>query len=93
MTRAAKAAFKVAATLAATIPVALSRLSADVILGVALLACIIVGALCWTITDWSRSERLAMLIDATRGNGRQVSRKLSRTDLPPPEPNQGKAAA
>jgi hypothetical protein len=55
----------------AAIPLALSGLSAYLILGIVLLIITAIGAVCWTITDDGRSGRLAMLIDAMRGNNRR----------------------
>jgi hypothetical protein len=55
----------------AAVPVALAALSAPVLTGIVVVALIIVAALCWTISDTDRSQRLAMIIDATRGNTRR----------------------
>jgi hypothetical protein len=52
-------------------PVALAGLTAPAWAGTVLVVLIVVAALCWTITDSDRSGRLAMLIEASRGKGRQ----------------------
>ena len=78
--------------LTAAIPMALTGAGIYVLLAAALLALVMVGTLCWTITDPERSERLAMLIDATRGNDCRMAPKLSHADLAVTEPTHDKAA-
>ncbi len=51
--------------------VALAGLSWHILAGLAMVVLIVVGAVCWVITDAGRSQRLAMLIKACRGSGRQ----------------------
>jgi hypothetical protein len=58
-----------AGTLAA-VPVALAGLGWPALAGAALVVLLVIATLCWTISDGERSRRLAMLIDAIRGNGR-----------------------
>jgi hypothetical protein len=58
--------------------------------GIAMLG-LMVCALCWTITDSGRSQRLAMLIDAIRGNNRQQTPQQERIARAA-DPNRGKAA-
>ena len=59
---------KWAAGTLAVVPAALAGFGAPAIATVALVILIVVAALCWTIMDEHRSERLAMLISAWRGN-------------------------
>jgi hypothetical protein len=51
----------------AGIPAGLAALGPRVLAGTAVVVLIVVMAVCWTITDAGRSERLAMLIRAGRG--------------------------
>ena len=75
MKRASKTAVRTVGTLA-VVPMALAGLGAPALAGTALVVLIVVAALCWTIADTDRTGRLAMLIDASRGNGRQGQRAL-----------------
>jgi cytochrome b len=58
-----------AAKILAAVLVVLAGLGLHAVTG-ALAVPIVVVALCWIITDESRSRRLAMLIEAWRGRGR-----------------------
>jgi len=51
--------------------VVLAGLSWHVLAGLAAVVLIVVGSVCWVITDPGRSQRLAMLIEAWRGSSRQ----------------------
>jgi cell division protein FtsW (lipid II flippase) len=51
--------------------VALAGLSWHILAVLAVAVLIVVGAVCWVITDAGRSQRLAMLIRAWRGSARQ----------------------
>jgi hypothetical protein len=51
--------------------VALAWLSWHILAGLAMVVLIVVGAVCWVITDAGRSQQLAMLIKAWRGSARQ----------------------
>jgi hypothetical protein len=73
--RESKTAVRTAGALTA-VPLALARLGAPALAGTALVVLIVVAALCWIIADAGRSGRLAILIDASRGNGRQGQRAL-----------------
>ena len=50
---------------------ALAGLSWHILAGLAVAVLIVVGTVCWVITDAGRSQRLAMLIKAWRGSARQ----------------------
>ena len=50
--------------------VALAGLSWHILAGLAVVVLIVVGAVCWVITDAGRSQRLIMLIKAWRGSSR-----------------------
>ena len=67
MRRASKIMMQAGGALVA-VPVALAGLGWPALAGVALVVVIVVATLCWTISDAERSRRLAMLIDASRGN-------------------------
>jgi len=56
--------------------VALAGLSWHILAGLAMVVLVVVGAGCWVISDAGRSQRLAMLIKAWRGNARQ---KITRS--------------
>jgi hypothetical protein len=66
----------------ATVPVALAGLSAPAMVGTVLVVLIVVAALCWTITDSGRSQRLAMLIHACRRGGDLRPRDQGPSALP-----------
>lgn len=75
MKRAYKTAARTVGALA-VVPVALAGLGTPALAGTALVVLIVAAALCWIIADAGRTGRLAMLIDASRGNGRQGQRVL-----------------
>ena len=77
MKRATKAVVRTAGALTA-VPVALAGFGAPALAGALLVVLIVVAAICWTITDADRTGRLAMLIDASRGNGRQAPMRRTR---------------
>lgn len=83
MKRASRAALKLVAGLTAAVPLALSGLSSYLVLAILILIIVAIGAICWTITDDARSGRLAMLIDAIRGNKRRRRRKSVNTSQQP----------
>ena len=76
----------------AAVQAAVVVLSLHAVAVVVLVVLIVVGAICWTITDADRSERLAMLIDAIRGS---KSLRLSgpRQAVLPPATKRGRALA
>ena len=75
MKRARNGVMRTAGALA-VVPVALAGLDLPALAGTALVMLIVVAALCWIISDADRTGRLAMLIDATRSNGRRGQRAL-----------------
>jgi hypothetical protein len=83
MKRVSRAVLKLMGGVTAAIPLALSGLSTYLILAIVLLTIAAIGAVCWAITDDDRSGRLAMLIDAIRGNSRKQRRKSLYTRQPP----------
>lgn len=50
---------------------ALAGVSWHILAVLAVVVLMVVGAVCWVITDAGRSQRLAMLIRAWRGSARQ----------------------
>jgi hypothetical protein len=62
MKRASRAVFR-----AAAVPALLAGFAAHALTGAVLVVLILVAAVCWTITDPERSQRLATLIKAFRG--------------------------
>jgi hypothetical protein len=66
----------------------LGALGAPALIGAILVVVIVVGALCWVLTDTERAERLALLIEVTRsGDDRNLrSSKNGPSPAKPPRP-------
>jgi hypothetical protein len=86
MKRTARVILRATGTLAA-VPAVLAGLSLHALVGAVVIVLIVMATLCWTIADTDRSQRLAMLISACRGNSRQPPSLLKR----PPRPARGQS--
>jgi hypothetical protein len=73
----------------AAVPAVIAMVSLHAEAAIVLMVLIVVGAVCWTITNAERSERLAMLISALRGSANLRSSR-PRQSLLPARPDRGR---
>lgn len=57
---------------------AMIRIGLPVVVGTSFLVLVIIGAICWTISNGDRADRLALLISAARGQASRLGTACPR---------------